>query len=91
MSSPLARLRFRADHRWTPGHLSAYVDGELAARAGQRLRRHIRECPECRYALRSLERMLDVLHRVPPVEADETRDIAAAVRRRLREPSARHE
>ena len=89
MTNPLHWLRFRRDHRWTPGRLSAYLDGELAARSVARIQRHLRECPDCRGALRSLERMLGLLRGVSPVSETEKPDIATAVRRRLRDPAAR--
>jgi anti-sigma factor RsiW len=88
MTRLLQRLRFWRDHRWTPGHLSAYVDSDLVAHAAARVQRHVRECPECREALRTLERMLGRLRRLPPVADTETPDIASAVRRRLRNPAA---
>ncbi len=87
MTNPLHQVRFWRDHRWTPGRLSAYLDGDLVARSAARVQRHVRECPECRAALRSLERMLGLLHAVPPVSDTEKPDIASAVRRRLRDPS----
>jgi anti-sigma factor RsiW len=87
MSAP-ASLRFRRDHRFTAGHLSAYVDGDLAVRPRARIARHVPECPECAAALRSLERMLVLLHALGTADPDGRPDIAAAVRRRLREPAA---
>ncbi len=87
MNKLLHRVRFWRDHRWTPGRLSAYLDGDLVARSAARLQRHVRECPECRAALRSLERMLGLLRAAPPVSDTEKPDIASAVRRRLRDPS----
>ena len=88
MTNALHRVRFRRDHRWTPGHLSAYLEGDLMARSVARIQRHVRECPECRGVLRSLERMLGLLRGVAPVSDTEKPDIASAVRRRLRDPSA---
>ena len=88
MTNPLHRMRFRRDHRWTPAHLSAYVEGDLVARSAMRIQRHVRECPECRGALRSLERMLGLLRAAPPVSDSEKPDIASAVRRRLRDRTA---
>jgi hypothetical protein len=32
-----ARSRFRRDHRWTPSHLSDFVDGDLPPRSRTRL------------------------------------------------------
>ncbi len=88
MTNPVQRMRFRRDHRWTPAHLSDYLDGDLVARSATRIRRHVRECPECRRALRSLERMLGLLRTAPPVSDTERPDIASAVRRRLRDRTA---
>ena len=84
----LSAFRFRRDHRYTAGHLSDYVDGGLAASAQGRVDRHVPDCPECEAALRALKRMLVLLHGLPPVSTAERPDIAGAVRRRLREPSA---
>jgi anti-sigma factor RsiW len=93
MTTLLHRARVRLDHRWAPGHMSAYLDGELASRARARLRHHVEECAECRAILDSLRRMLGLLKRVPAPAFEETPDIASAVRRRLDdaadEPGAR--
>lgn len=89
MTNPLRRLRFGRDHRWTHGRLSEYLDGELVARSRTRIEHHLRECPECLGALRSLERVLGLLRALPPVSDTERPDIASAVRRRLRDPSSR--
>jgi anti-sigma factor RsiW len=71
--------------------MSGYLDGELAPRARYRLERHTRECPECRGVLRSLRRMLGLLHGLPAASPSHAPDIAAAVRARLREPPERPE
>lgn len=84
MSSFLHRARFRRDHRWAPGHMSAYLDGDLASRPRLRLERHTGECAECRGVLYSLRRMLERLRGLP-VNPREAPDIASAVRRRLRD------
>lgn len=68
MVRAIRRLRFRRDHRWTPAHLSAFVDGDLAARGRARVLRHVRDCPECRRALQTLERMLELIRAVGPAE-----------------------
>jgi anti-sigma factor RsiW len=85
VNSPLHKARFWRDHRWTPGHMSAYLDDELKPGAVARLRRHIAECPECRRILHELQRMLGLLRTLPATATGETPDIASAVRRRLRE------
>ena len=54
-------LRFRRDHRWTPQHLSEYLDDELPAAQRHRVRRHTDQCPECRGVLHSLRRLVIAL------------------------------
>ncbi len=89
MMKILARGSFRRDHRWTPSHLSDFVDGDLPPRSRTRLQRHVDQCPDCHRALVGLQRVLDRLHRLPRPHAHETPDIASAVRRRLRETGDR--
>jgi anti-sigma factor RsiW len=82
------KLRFLRDHRWTPPHMSAYLDSDLPAAARARLERHTAECPECRGVLGDLRRMLALLRTAPtpePVAAGP--GIATAVLRRLHEPA----
>jgi len=54
MSSLWHELRFRRDHRWTPPHMSAYLDSDLRMQARARLEHHTAECPECRSVLGEL-------------------------------------
>ena len=84
--------RFARDHRWTPGRLSAYLDGDLAGRARARLERHVADCPECRGALHSLARMLSRLQHLPaPSDNPDPRELAAAVAARLAaDPASPH-
>ncbi len=90
MASLLYRARFSLDHRWTPGHMSAYVDGELRSSRRLRLERHVSECEQCRRILAALRETLNALHRLPVPTADsEPNRIVTAVRRRLREPPSR--
>jgi anti-sigma factor RsiW len=78
------RLRFRRDHRWATGHLSDYLDGELASSSRRRWERHAMECPECRRHLALLCRMLGALRRLPPpARGADALQTAAAVRLRL--------
>lgn len=79
----IADKRFDRDHRWTPKHLSEFVDGDLSPRGRRRLRRHVGYCPDCYRALVTLQRMLERMHHLPRPDACGTPDIAAAVRRRL--------
>jgi len=55
---------FAVDHRFTRRHLSAYVDGELESSERQRVDRHIDECRDCRFMMRSLRQMLGGLARL---------------------------
>ena len=85
MTSLWQRSRFRRDHRWTPGHISAYLDNDLAARARARLERHVADCPECRRILHTMRRMLGLLGGASAQTPGEAPDITAAVIRRLGE------
>ena len=89
MGSLFYRARFSWDHRWTPGRMSAYVDGELASSRRLRLERHVSECEQCRLLLAGLRETVNALHRLPvPSRHSEPNQIAATVRLRLREPPA---
>jgi anti-sigma factor RsiW len=80
------RLRFALDHRFTQRHLSAELDGELGARARERVAHHTAQCPECRALLASLARLLAILQGVAAADAEEpVPEIAAVVTARLRE------
>ena len=88
MSTLWHELRFRRDHRWTPPHMSAYLDSDLRTRARARLEHHTAECPECRSVLDDLRRMLALLQSAPPPEpVADGPAIATAVLRRLHEPA----
>jgi anti-sigma factor RsiW len=87
MSTVLHRARFKRDHRWAPGHMSGYLDGELASRARARMRRHTGECEECRGVLHSLTVMLARLQGLASAShSGQAPDIAAAVLARLHQP-----
>jgi anti-sigma factor RsiW len=89
MSELRKRARFRRDHRWAPGHMSAFLDGELGSPRQARMKRHARDCPECRWLLGSLQRTVQALQRLPAGGVTgRAPQIAAAVRRRLDEPPA---
>jgi anti-sigma factor RsiW len=89
MSEPMYRARFLSDHRWTPGRMSDYLDGELGSSRRTRLERHVRDCPECGRLLADLRRILDALHRLPSPRGEaDALAIAASVRLRLTEPPA---
>jgi anti-sigma factor RsiW len=83
----LHQLRFRRDHRWTPPHLSAYLDLDLSAWARARVRRHTAACAECRTLLDDLRHMLALLQSAPePEPLADVPAIASAVVRRLYDP-----
>jgi anti-sigma factor RsiW len=85
MASLIYRARFSWDHRWTPRHMSGYLDDDLVKARRSRLERHVSECEECRLLLASLRAMLDRLHQLPePTGASSPAQLAASVRRRLR-------
>jgi anti-sigma factor RsiW len=90
MSHLLHELRFRRDHRWTPPHMSAYLDSELRTHARARLERHTAECLECRTLLADLRRLLTLLRNAPPPEPVASgAAVASAVLGRLHEPAER--
>jgi anti-sigma factor RsiW len=89
MSRLADRIRFRWDHRWAPGHMSAFIDRELAPGRRRRMEHHLDRCPECRSLLHGLRRMLDALSALPaPRDTPEPLSIAASVRVRLDQPPA---
>jgi anti-sigma factor RsiW len=84
MSGFRHRLGFAWDHRWAPGHMSNYVDGELAPHALGRIERHLGECAECRRLLAELRATLDALHRLAaPSDRVDAAVLTASVRSRL--------
>jgi anti-sigma factor RsiW len=87
MSKFIYRARFWRDHRWTPAHMSAYLDEELAPRGRGRFARHVSNCAECRRLLAGLRATLQALHRVSgPSAGADARQIASSVRVRLNDP-----
>jgi anti-sigma factor RsiW len=90
MSTLWPERRFRRDHRWTPPHMSAYLDSDLRTHARARLAHHTAECPECRSVLGDLRLMLALLHSAPaPEPIADGPAIATAVLRRLHESADR--
>jgi len=84
MSGVLDRQRFRRDHRWAPGRMSDYLDGELAFGARSRMERHLGQCESCRRLLDGLRRTVDALHRASaPSGGVDPGMIAASVQARL--------
>jgi anti-sigma factor RsiW len=85
MSKFVHRARFALDHRWAPGHMSAYIDGEIGSEGRGRMERHVGECRECRRLMAGLRVTVDALHRLPaPGGESHAVRIAESVRRRLR-------
>ena len=90
MATMFDRMRFRRSHRWAPGRMSAYLDGELPARGRRRLERHVHDCPECRGVLGALRRMLGLLKsRSSESSTEDVPDIASEVLARLHEHGER--
>jgi anti-sigma factor RsiW len=86
MMRPL-RPRFMLDHRFTRGHASGYVDGELTVDERRRVEHHASVCPKCRELLASLRRTVIALRRLPSARGG---NVAERVVERLRaEASAR--
>lgn len=54
--------------RETRGHLSDYLDGDLGARTGVRIMRHLARCEHCRALLESLTRALEQLRSLGTIE-----------------------
>jgi anti-sigma factor RsiW len=69
--------------------MSDYLDGDLAAHGRTRLERHVGACQDCNRLLASLRELLGALQAMPaPAGGGDPREIAAIVRRRMREPPA---
>jgi anti-sigma factor RsiW len=64
------------DHRWSPRRMSDYIDAEIDAGDRARLDRHVRDCPECRDLLSSLQSMVSTLGSLPGRPAE---SVAGAV------------
>jgi len=60
----IARMRFMREHRWTHAHLSGYLDRELRADAGARVKEHAGVCPDCHRVLATLRRTLAGLRQI---------------------------
>jgi anti-sigma factor RsiW len=54
----MAGPRFHLDHLFTKRRLSAFVEGDLEPRDGDRVHRHVDECPDCGRTERSLRKLL---------------------------------
>lgn len=77
----LRMMRFYREHRWTHGHLSEYLDGELDPSGRERVERHVGMCPDCWRVLATLKRTLADLM---GLREDPSGDIADSVIARLR-------
>jgi anti-sigma factor (TIGR02949 family) len=64
-------------------HISEFLDGELDEATCEEIRAHIRDCPECRACVESLERTVDVMKRTPRESVP--RDVKNRLRAALRE------
>jgi hypothetical protein len=82
-----AKIRFWLDHRWTPGRMSDYLDGELAAGERARVERHVGECVECRRVITGLRLVVQALHLLPAPEPGRNLiGFAGSVQMRLKNP-----
>jgi anti-sigma factor RsiW len=87
MSTLADRERFRRDHRWAPGRMSDYLDGELAPARRARMERHLGECAKCRQLLAGLRATVAALHRLTgPEDGVDPIAVATTVRGRLSKP-----
>jgi anti-sigma factor RsiW len=86
MSALWQRLQFVVDHHWVPGRMSAYLDGELGARALTRVERHTQRCPQCRRLLKELRDTVALLHTQAPAREPAPAELVSAVVGRLRQP-----
>jgi anti-sigma factor RsiW len=87
MNSLFDRERFRRDHRWAPGRMSEYLDGELSLPGRGRMEHHLAECQQCRRLLAGLRQTVSALARLSaPREGVDPRTIAASVQARLDAP-----
>lgn len=64
MPGPLARFRFKRDHRWSGEHMSEYLDGEMPESARERIERHLAECEDCEGLLGQLRGIVGGLARL---------------------------
>ncbi|MBV8431212.1 MAG: zf-HC2 domain-containing protein [Solirubrobacterales bacterium] len=69
--------------------MSAYLDGDLAARSRERLERHLGECPECSRVIAGLRRLVAGLNQLPAPDGPGASQIALGVRKQLGEPTER--
>jgi anti-sigma factor RsiW len=84
MASLTTRIRFALDHRWSTGHMSEYIDGELGQGDRERIEHHVHDCPECRGLLTSLQSMVASLGSLPGRPADSVAGaVLAGVQQRL--------
>ena len=88
MSDPAHRARFWLDHRWTPPHMSEYLDAELSPGARHRLERHVGECSECRRLLGGLRELLRVLRGLPAPGGVDAARLSTSVRLRIQDPGS---
>lgn len=58
VEGPMRGPQFHVDHVFTKRRLSEYLDGELRSVEGDRVERHVDECPDCGRTARSLHRLV---------------------------------
>lgn len=70
------------EHELAHSLLSDYLDGNLPDEAARDLESHLEQCTRCRADLDLLRRALEMIHRLPPVEAPA--GFSAQLKRRAR-------
>jgi anti-sigma factor RsiW len=85
MSGLRERFQFAVDHRWGPGRMSAYLDGDLGAGDRARMERHTGRCPQCRRILNGLRQTVALLRAKSAVSEPAPLHFVAAVRAQIRE------
>jgi hypothetical protein len=76
-------------HQWAELRLQAYHDGELDARASERISAHLTDCAICREELATLASLSSLLQAVPPAQdlMPEDRFVASVGLRLSRRPT----
>lgn len=85
MWRPLERIRFLADHVWSPRHMSEYLDGELPESGRARIERHVRDCHHCHELLERLRAMVASLRGIGAADAGHGDHVASEVLAGFRE------
>lgn len=92
MPGPVARLRFRLEHRWSSHRMSEYLDGEMAPADEHRLKEHVERCPRCHELLRGLRATVAGLARIGRDDASNSPpSVAASIAAHVRSEASERE